>query len=277
VILVAFCLPGLALAQDGEEEPQIEEKVSLRALYPKVESIAGGTFEYNVEIRYIGMADKVFDIKFTPPKGWEIYMTPRYEKEKKISSVSIKPLIGSGDEYRVVATAPFWPLPDPGEYTIVMEAISGTLSASTELIAEVTAKYILQTVPANERYDTKAKAGEESIFSIVVQNLSTDVVENIQFTSSKPEGWEIKFEPEKIETIDAFSKQDVDVIIKPPPKAVAGDYVISFRASGKQTSADEVNVRVTVKTPTIWGWIGVAIIVVVVIGLVFVFMRFSRR
>ena len=230
-----------------------------------------------MEIRYIGLEPRVFDIKFTPPKGWDIYMTPRYEKEKKISSVSVKPLVGSGDEYRVVATAPFWPLPEPGEYTIVMEAISDTVQTSTELIAEVTAVYILQTVPANERYDTTAKAGEESIFPIVVQSLSSDVVENIQFTSDLPEGWEIEFDPEKIETIDAFSEQNVDVIIKPPPKTVAGDYIISFRASGKQTAADEMNVRVTVKTPTIWGWVGVIIIVIVIIGLVIVFMRFSRR
>ena len=45
VSLVTFSLPGLALAQDEEEGPKIEESVNLRPLYPKVESIAGGNFE----------------------------------------------------------------------------------------------------------------------------------------------------------------------------------------------------------------------------------------
>ncbi len=301
VSLVSIGLPGIALAQDEgeavadnitlptqspaaepiaqdeEEEPKIEEKITLTPLYPKVESIAGGTFEFNVEFAYVGAEPKVFDVKFTPPKGWDVYMTPRYEKEKKISSITLKPTFTAGDEFRVVATAPFWPLPEPGEYKITVEAISDTISGSTELTAEVTAKYILQTVPANERYNTTARAGEDNVFSIEVQSLSTDVVDNIQFSSKNPEGWSVKFTPEKIDVIEAFGKQTVEVTIKPPEKTVAGDYMISLQASGKQTSAAEIDIRVTVETPTIWGWVGVGIIVIVVIGLIVIFMRFSRR
>ena len=77
--------------------------------------------------------------------------------------------------------------------------------------------------------------------------------------------------------MEAIDEQSIDVNIKPPPKAVAGDYMISLRASGKQTSAGEISIRVTVETPTIWGWVGVVIILIVVIGLVVIFMRFSRR
>ena len=72
-------------------------------------------------------------------------------------------------------------------------------------------------------------------------------------------------------------EQTINVNIKPPTETVAGDYVISLRASGKQTSADEMNIRVTVETPTIWGWVGVVIILIVVIGLIVIFMPFSRR
>jgi len=304
VILAAFCLPGITLAQNGEEpatenttlpeeeeepvpelilapeeeeEPKIEEKVTLNALYPKVESIAGGTFEFNVEFRYIGIENKVFDVKFQAPMGWDIYMTPRYEKEKKISSVTLKPSFTSGEELRIVATAPGFPLPEPGDYKITIQAISDTISGSTEVTAVLTAYYFLAVIPTNERYNTNARAGEDNFYSIKVGNLSTDVVEDIKFSPDSPEGWSVTFNPDKIEVIEAFSEQTVEVTIKPPPKAVAGDYMISIRASGKQASADEIDVRVTVKTPTIWGWVGVGIIVVVVIGLIFVFMRFSRR
>ena len=53
--------------------------------------------------------------------------------------------------------------------------------------------------------------------------------------------------------------------------------MVYVRASGKQAVADEMGIRVTVETPTIWGWVGVAIILIVVIGVIVIFMRFSRR
>jgi uncharacterized membrane protein len=77
--------------------------------------------------------------------------------------------------------------------------------------------------------------------------------------------------------MNAIDEQSVDVSIKPPPKTIAGDYMITLKTSGQQVTAQDVQIRVTVETPTIWGWVGVAIILVVVIGLIFVFMRFSRR
>jgi len=269
--------PELIAAEEEPEEPKIEEKITLRPDFPTVESIAGGEFEFRVTFSYIGMDSKVFDLRTTAPPDWEVYMTPRYEKERKITSINLKPSLTAGEELRVVATAPFWPLPEPGDYKITIEAISGTLRNSTELTAKVTAKYFLETIPVNQRYDTRAKAGEDNIFSIKVRNLGTDAIDNINFSPDNPEGWSITFTPDKIDVLEAIDEQTVELNIKPPPKTVAGDYMISLRASGKQITADKIDIRVTVETPTIWGWVGVAIILIVVIGLIVIFMRFSRR
>jgi uncharacterized membrane protein len=274
-LMATFSLPGIALAQD--DEMKIEEIIILRPDFPTVESIAGGNFEFQVEFAYIGEDSKVFDIRTTAPTGWEVYMTPRYEKERKITSINLKPTMGAGEMMRLVATAPFWPLPEPGEYKIKVEAISDTIQASTELTAKVTARYFLDTVSANELYNTTARAGEDNIFSIKVRNLGTDAIDNIKFSPDNPEGWSVTFNPDKIDVMEAIDEQTVEVNIKPPPKTVAGDYMISLRASGKQIAAEKIDIRVTVETPTIWGWVGVAIILIVVIGLIVIFMRFSRR
>ncbi len=277
VSLMAICLSGIALAQDEEES--IPEKIIVSPAFPTVESIAGSNFEYEIELLYIGAETRVFDLRTTAPADWDVYMTPRYEKEKRISSVSLKPAYTSttGETIILVASAPPWPLPEPGEYKITLEAISDKVKSSVELTAKITAKYILTTVPANERYNTIGKAGEDNIFSIKVQNLGTAAIDNIKFSSTKPEGWAIEFKPDKIDVMEAITEQTIDVNIKPPPKTVAGDYMISLQASGKQVSAGKVDIRVTVETPTIWGWVGVAIILIVVIGLIVIFMRFSRR
>lgn len=261
--------------------PLKEPKVELSPLYPRLEAIAGGDFVFEVEFAYrdveITEEPRDFNLRTIAPKGWEVYMTPPYEKEKKVSAIRLKPAFAPGNKLRVVATAPFWPLPEPGEYKITLEAVSGEVKGSIEFKAVITAKYILFVVPVAERYNTDATAGEDNFFSISVGNLGTAAINDIKLSSTGPEGWQIEFSPDKVDSIEAIADQVIDVNIKPPSKTIAGDYVISLRASGKQTSSGEINIRVTVETPTIWGWVGVGIILVVVAGLVVIFLRFSRR
>jgi uncharacterized membrane protein len=132
-------------------------------------------------------------------------------------------------------------------------------------------------VPTTERYNTTVKAGKDNIFSIEVQNQGTAAIENITFSSLKPTGWTIEFTPDKIDSLSAIDSQTIDINIKPPTETIAGDYQITIRTSGEQVSREEVDIRVTVETPTIWGWVGVGIIVLVIAGLAYIFMRFSRR
>jgi len=274
VSLLAIFPPGAVLAQEGEPP---EEKVEMDLTYPKLEAIAGGNFEFEVEFKYTGSEPRDFQLRAIAPQGWEVFMTPQYQKEKKLSAIRLKPNFTFGDKIRVVASAPFWPLPEPGEYLITLEATSGELSTTIELVAVITATYSLIVVPTAERYNTKAKPGKDNYFSIEVGNLGTAAIENIKFSTTKPEGWTIEFSPEKIEVLDAFDSQTMDVNIKPPTDTIAGDYNITLRASGKQAAANEIGIRVAVESPTIWGWVGVGIIVLVVAGLIVIFMRFSRR
>jgi len=259
----------------------IEEKIEMRAVHPRVETIAGGDFVFEIEFQYVGQIlgeGRDFNLTTKAPPDWEVYMTPQYEKDKRISAIDLKPGgVTYGDKTRLVATAPFWPLPETGEYKITLEAASDDLKGSIELTAVITAMYQLALVPAGERYDTTATAGRDNYFSLKLGNLGTAPIDKINFSADKPEGWLIEFSPDKADSLEALSTQDVEINIKVPPETIAGDYVVALRASGVQSTSEKLDIRVTVKTPTVWGWVGVAIIVVVIVGLVFIFMRFSRR
>ncbi|HEY82171.1 MAG TPA: hypothetical protein G4O01_02635 [Dehalococcoidia bacterium] len=263
------------------KEPPTEEAIEARAVHPRVEAIAGQDFVFEVEFKYTGQIlgpPRDFELIPKAPQGWEVYMTPQFQKEKRISAIDLKPgSVAFGDKIRLVAKAPFWPLPEPGEYKITLDVVSGDLKDTLELIAVITAKYELLLGPAGERYNTTATAGRDNFFSLKIGNLGTAPIENIKFSADKPEGWAIEFKPDKVESLEALATQAVDINIKPPPETIAGDYMIKIRASGVQATSKELQLRVTVKTPTIWGWVGVAIIVVVIAGLLFIFMRFSRR
>jgi len=261
--------------------PVREEGIEVRGIHPRIEAIAGANFVFEVEFKFIGEIlgeSRSFELAHRAPQGWEVYMTPQFEKDKHISAIDLKPGgIAYTDKTRLVASAPFWPLPEPGEYKIILDIVSGDLKDSIELTAVITARYNLLLAPAGERYNTTATAGRDNYFSINVGNLGTAPIDKINFSSEKPEGWTIEFTPDKVDSLEALDTQTLDINIKPPPETIAGDYVVALRASGVQATSMEMAIRVTVETPTIWGWVGVGIIFVVIVGLIFIFMRFSRR
>jgi len=262
--------------------PETGESIEVRAIHPTVDAVAGNDFVYEIEFKYV--ADNIlgdprsFDIIPTAPQGWNVYLTPQFEKEKRISAIALKPgSVAFSDKTRVVAQAPFWPLPEPGEYKITLDIVSGDLKDVVELTARITAAYSLILSPAGERYNTNAKAGRDNYFSLMVGNLGTAPIDKITFSPDSPQGWSVKFSPEQVDSLEPFATQTIEMDISPPPETIAGDYIISVRASGVQKTSEKINIRVTVETPTVWGWVGVAIIAIVVVGLVVIFMRFSRR
>lgn len=258
------------------------EKIEMRAVHPRVEAIAGADFVFEVEFKCSGGEfmgkSRSFDLVTTAPQGWKVYMTPQYEKEKRISAIDLQATgFTYGDKTRVVARAPFWPLPEPGEYKITVEAVSGDLKDSVELTAVITVRYHLLLAPSGERYNTTATAGKDNYFSIDIGNLGTAPLDKINFSSEKPEGWIIEFSPEKIDLLEAIHSQNIVINIKPPPKTIAGDYVVTIRALATKTTSRELNIRVTVETPTVWGWVQSTVIILLIVGLVIIFMRFRRR
>jgi len=268
-------------AQEATEELSIfvrpEPTIEIAPTYPKLEAVYGAGFEFELDLKYTGIEPREFNLRLTAPEGWTVYTTPQFDTAKRISAIRLEPGYTAGNKIKLLATAPFWPLPEPGDYKITLEAISDEIKGSTELTATITAIYNMALVPTTERYNTTVKAGKDNIFSIEVQNQGTAAIDNITFSSLKPTGWTIEFTPEKIDSLSAIDSKTIDVNIKPPTETIAGDYQITIRTSSEQVSREEVDIRVTVETPTIWGWVGVGIIVLVIAGLAYIFMRFSRR
>jgi len=235
-----------------EPEPVSADYVTISTDYPRIDALASGTFEYNLNITYQGDTERVFDLKVTSPSGWDVYIEPTYETGKKISSITIDSSYSSTTKsVKLTAKAPSYPLPDPNDYKLLVEATSGSLTGSLELIARISAKYAVYVIPVNQLYNTNVQAGKNNIYSIQVSNTGTALLDGITFTSSHPDGWEIEFTPDKIETLKASDMITIDVNIKPPPKTVAGDYMISLQISGKQVTSESMDIRVSVKTPTI--------------------------
>ena len=93
--------------------------------------------------------------------------------------------------------------------------------------------------------------------------------------ATAPANWQVTFEPSVVD-LPANQQMQVIAVITPAENVIAGDYVVSMNAKADQASADS-EIRVTVKTSTLWGVIGVLIAVAAIAILGFVFRRFGHR
>ena len=269
---------GSYLLPPNQEEPPPEEKLELRSLYPVLRDISGSTFEFEVELNWVGSEAKRFDLTTTVPSKWRALVLRAYE-EKEAPAIELEPNKEFADSVRVRIAPLSGELPEPGEYTVTLTASSGIISESIELTAIVTELYRFAFYTASEKLNTEATAGKESHITLIVFNTGTAPIGKVSFTSSKPSGWNVTFNPEDLENVDPGMAQEVDVVIKPPGKTIAGDYMLTMSALPRDVAIAkrELDIRVTALTPTIWGWVGIIIVLAVIAGVGILFRRLGRR
>jgi len=265
---------SVSLLPNQETEPP--DVLELSCKYPVLRGVSGHVFEFAIETKYLGKKDRVFDFTWDEPPQWSVAIMGKYEKEE-IESFTVKTFEPVPPEFKVTFGPAAAYEPEPGEYLLTLTAVSEEVKASIELKAIVTARYDFTMLTATGRLNTEATAGEDNHLSIMLINRGSVAIEDITFTSSKPEGWDVTYEPDRIESIGAGLAQEVDVIITPPSKTIAGDYSVILRSSCEPELSDSVELRVTVLAPTVWGWVGIIIVVVVIAGLAVLFRYLGRR
>jgi uncharacterized repeat protein (TIGR01451 family) len=126
------------------------------------------------------------------------------------------------------------------------------------------------------RLSGEAEIGKTATYTLVLSNDGTAPIENIEMSGSAPTNWKVEFNPKELPSLAPNEKKEVQALVTPADKTIAGDYVASFRANarGESSSAD---FRITVTTSTVWGIVGIGIIAVALLVLLGAVARFGRR
>jgi uncharacterized membrane protein len=288
IILGCVALPVNAMTDISSKSsttvPNQQETVSplsLSTKYPVLSGPATTEFTFDVELAYNAKESKLFDLKLTGPENYFYTLRQTYGGDSDIASVKLDPSRGLTETLRVKATPNFLNLPNPGEYTITLEASSGDITESIDLKIIVTARYGLLLDTTGGILSTQITADKDNFFTINVRNTGTGTLEDINITTSvrgSPSNWDVIVEPSEIDRLEAKADKEVKLNIRPPAKTISGDYEVTVTAKTEALNAsDDVTIRVTVLTPTVWGWVGVGIVVIVVAGLIAMFMFMGRR
>lgn len=245
--------------------------VKMEVRFPVLRAPSGESFEFSVDVRNDTGDDRTFELVSVAPQGWLVGFKPEFERTQ-VSTISMQ--AGRTQGLKVAATPP--PRADAGTYPIKVAARSGELRAEAELQAVVIGTYRMVLGTTTGRLNTKVNAGVLAPFTLVAGNSGSAPLTEVNLFASKPDGWQVTFSPERLDTLSPQEPREVNLQITAPAKAIPGDYSLRVTASSAQASS-EVELRVTVLATTTWGWAGVGVVIIVLAALAGLFMRLGRR
>lgn len=249
----------------------LPSKLTLDTALPALKGSPDSSFEYEVDLKNESGREALAKLEAAAPPGFKVSIKERYGS-KELTSVPIK--AGEKRELKVTVDPP--DLVEAGTYKVALRAVTGQTNAKTDLTLDVSGRAEISLKGKNELLSGEARAGEETSVALVVENGGTAPATNIELSSSEPSGWKLAFSPKSIDALPPGERREVKALITPSPEAIAGDYMVTLRASGEGVSKS-TDYRVTVRTSTVWGVVGVLVIAAALVVLVVAVIRFGRR
>jgi len=227
------------------------------------------TFTFRTKLKNQTGGKQLYSLRSDAPRGWQVVFKPDYQQA---TSVEIEPNITK--DISIEVKPPEYT--GAGTYKIPVSAVTSETTANLELEVVVTGSYEMELTTPLGLLSTGITAGDKKRLELLVKNTGSAVLRDIKFSASKPVNWEVVFNPEKIDQLEAGKEAVVVATLKADKKAIAGDYAATMTASTPEVSANAA-FRISVKTPMLWGWIGILIIAGVLGSVYHLFRKYGRR
>ncbi|MGQ0583310.1 MAG: COG1470 family protein [Reyranella sp.] len=252
----------------GTEAPA---KLSLKSRLPSLRGTPRSSFEYTVTVGNDSGKDLTVALSAQGPANFQTTFTEGFGSNE-ISSIPVE--AGQTKDIKVKVTPPRDV--KAGDYPVLVKVAAEGATAELRVTLQVSGQGRLALSAKGDRLSGEAEIGKTSTYTLVLGNDGTAAVDEIEMAGTVPTGWKVEFNPKTVATLAPNEKKEVQVLVTPSDKAIAGDYVAQFRASarGESSTAD---FRITVTTSTLWGLAGLGIIAAALLVLLGAVARFGRR
>lgn len=252
----------------GTEAPA---KLSLKSRLPSLRGTPRSSFEYTVTVGNDSGKDLTVALSAQGPANFQTTFTEAFGSNE-ISSIPVE--AGQTKDIKVKVTPPRDV--KAGDYPVLVKVAAEGATADLRVTLQISGQGRLALSAKGDRLSGEAEIGKSSTYTLILNNDGTAAVDEIEMSGTVPTGWKVEFNPKTVATLAPNEKKEVQVVVTPSDKAIAGDYVASFRAAarGESSAAD---FRITVTTSTLWGLAGLGIIAVALLVLLGAVARFGRR
>jgi len=246
-------------------------KLTLSPQLPELRGTSRSSFEYQLAIKNDSGKKLTVSLTAQAPQNFDASFSEQYGSQE-LNAVPVD--AGQTKDVKLKVRPPNTAA--AGSYKVVARVGAEDASATADLTMDITGQPKLDISGREGLVSTRAAAGKETSVPVVITNTGTAPADDVELSGLAPSGWKITFDPKSIEHIAPNENKEVQALITPTDKAIAGDYVTTVRASARGESAS-TTFRVTVTTSTIWGIAGVGIIGIALLVMVGAVARFRRR
>jgi len=239
---------------------------------PTLKGTPASSFTYRLKIKNASDQDTSLTFDFEAPDGFDVTFRKAFSSQE-LANLPIK---ANQTESVDVVVRPASGVP-AGEYPLRVRTQSEELSSEVALTAVVTGKPDLALAAPDGRLSGRANAGQESPLELLLKNEDSAPVTEIHMEATAPAQWSVTFEPELIENLEPNQEVQVIARVKPPQKAIAGDYGVTLRAVPAEGDRETAEFRITVVTSTLWGAVGLVLIAGALGVVALAVARFGRR
>jgi uncharacterized membrane protein len=250
---------------------ELPAKLTVTPQLPSLRGSPKSNFEYTLSIKNDSGRNLTASFAAQAPDNFETSFTEAYGTQE-LSSIPIP--AGQSKDIKLKVRPPS--TIDAGHFPVTVTVKAEDASAKTDLALDIVGEPQLQVAGRDGLLSARAVASQQSSIPIVVTNSGTAPAENISLNASSPTGWKVTFEPSTIDRLVPGKDAEVQALVTPSDKSLAGDYMVSVNARSRGESASS-QFRITVATSTVWGMVGAGVIGVALLLMLGAVARFGRR
>jgi uncharacterized membrane protein len=260
-----------SLPLDVSLAKELPAKLTVSTKLPDLRGSPKSNFEYTLTIKNDSGRKLTASFAADAPANFETSFTEAYGTQE-LSAIPID--AGQSKDIKLKVRPPS--SVDAGHFPVTVKVNAEDASAKTDLALDVVGQPQLQLAGRDGLLSSRAVAAQQSAIPVVVTNSGTAPADNVKLSASAPTGWKVTFQPETVERLVPGKDAEVQALITPSEKSLAGDYMVTVRANARGESASS-QFRITVATSTVWGMAGAGVIGVALLLMLGAVARFGRR
>jgi uncharacterized membrane protein len=250
---------------------ELPAKLTVTSKLPSLRGSPKSNFEYTLTIKNDSGRNLVASFAADAPTNFETSFTEAYGTQE-LSSIPIE--AGQSKDIKLKVRPPS--TIDAGHFPVKVTVNAEDASAKVELALDVVGQPQLTVSGRDGLLSARAVAAQQSSIPVVVTNTGSAPAENIELASTAPTGWKVTFAPATIDRLVPGKDAEVQALVTPSDKSLAGDYMTTVRATSRGESASG-QFRITVATSTVWGMVGAGVIGIALLLMLGAVARFGRR
>ena len=250
---------------------ELPAKLALSPQLPSLRGTPKSSFDYTIAVKNDSGRNLTVSLAATAPQNFETSFTEAYGSQE-LSSVPVD--AGASKDVKLKVRPPS--SVDAGSFPIEVTATAADTTVKADLALEVVGQPRLSIAGRDGLVSARAEAGKQSTVAVTVANDGTAPADDIELSGSGPGGWKVEFDKKTIDRLAPNQTSEVNALITPTDKSLAGDYMATIRAASRGENAS-TQFRVTVATSTTWGIVAFGIIGAALLVMFGAVARFGRR